>query len=139
MKILCNENNPVFVRRNGEYMLVPFCKLLLGDYIVGSSSYVGCVPHESGDSTYDGWVLYDYSGESIFPQDVCLFNPDEVELFAKDLWDNDFGAVPMNPDTECIEAPWLHFPTGTHREEIWHWFENTFSVRVHDLMYGGSE
>lgn len=23
----------------------------------------------------------------------------------------------------AIEQPFLHFPAGTHREEIWHWFE----------------
>ena len=45
----------------------------------------------------------------------------------KELW-NEFGDVPMNPETECIEEAW---------EEIWHWFEETFDVRVADLMYGG--
>ena len=53
----------------------------------------------------------------------------------KALW-NEFGDVPMNPDTECIEEMWHGFPAGTHREEIWRWFEETFNVRVHDLMYG---
>lgn len=55
---------------------------------------------------------------------------------AKELW-NEFGDVPMNPETECIEEAWNGFPAGTHREEIWHWFEETFDVRVADLMYGG--
>nr|DAZ80638.1 MAG TPA: hypothetical protein [Caudoviricetes sp.] len=52
------------------------------------------------------------------------------------LWE-EFGDVPMNPETECIEEPWNGFPAGTNREEIWHWFEETFSVSVADLMYGG--
>lgn len=52
------------------------------------------------------------------------------------LWE-EFGDVPMNPETECIEEPWNGFPAGTNREEIWHWFEETFSVSVDDLMYGG--
>lgn len=26
-------------------------------------------------------------------------------------------------DVDCIEESFLHFPIGTHREEIWHWFE----------------
>ncbi len=52
----------------------------------------------------------------------------------KDLW-NEFGDVPMDPETECIEVAWRKFPVGTHREEIWHWFEETFRVRVYDLMY----
>lgn len=51
-----------------------------------------------------------------------------------ELW-SEFGDIPMNPETECIEEPWLDFPAGTHREEIWHWFEETFDVSVHDLMF----
>lgn len=54
--------------------------------------------------------------------------------FICDLWEI-FGDVPMNPDTECIEESWLFFPIGTHREEIWHWFEETFTLSVaEDLM-----
>ena len=52
----------------------------------------------------------------------------------KELWE-DFGDVPMNPSTECIEDFWGKFRPGTHREEIWHWFEETFHVSVaEDLM-----
>lgn len=52
----------------------------------------------------------------------------------KDTW-KEFGDVPMNPETECIETEWYYFPAGTHREEIWHWFEETFDVSVaEDLM-----
>ena len=54
----------------------------------------------------------------------------------EELW-NEFGDVPMNPETECIEEAWNGFPAGTNREETWHWFEATFDVRVADLMYGG--
>lgn len=57
-----------------------------------------------------------------------------VDLRVKDLWKR-FGDVPMNPETECLEESFMHFPVGTHREEVWHWFEQTFNVRVFDLMY----
>lgn len=51
-----------------------------------------------------------------------------------DLWE-EFGEVPMDPVTECIEAPFRDFPAGTHREEVWHWFEEKFSLSVAmDLM-----
>ncbi len=50
------------------------------------------------------------------------------------LWE-DFGAVPMDPETERIESEWHVFNAGTHREEIWHWFEQTFDLSVaEDLM-----
>lgn len=46
----------------------------------------------------------------------------------------------MNPDTEKIEEPWLDFPAGTHREEIWHWFEEQFDISVaEDLMGQGGK
>jgi len=52
----------------------------------------------------------------------------------KELW-ADFGDVPMNPETECIEDFWGRFIPGDHREKIWHWFEETFHVSVaEDLM-----
>lgn len=42
--------------------------------------------------------------------------------------------VPINENEE-IEISWHHFPAGTHREEIWHWFENTFHVSIgNDLI-----
>lgn len=59
------------------------------------------------------------------------------QIYVKDLWE-DFGEVPMNPDTEEIEVPWMHFVPGTHREEIWHWFEEQFDISVaEDLMEQG--
>lgn len=45
------------------------------------------------------------------------------------LWEQ-FGHVPMNPETECIEATWYGFPAGTHREQIWKWFETQFHISV---------
>lgn len=58
----------------------------------------------------------------------------------RELW-KQFGDVPMNSETECIESMWgspiwnKAFYPGTHREEIWKWFEETFDVNVvEDLM-----
>ena len=53
----------------------------------------------------------------------------------EDLWEQ-FGDIPMNPETECIEEDFLGFPSGTHREMIWHWFDDRYSKGVHHLMYG---
>ena len=54
---------------------------------------------------------------------------------AKQVWD-ELADVPMDPETECIESDWNQFPAGTHREEIWHWIEDTYHVSVaEDLMY----
>lgn len=54
--------------------------------------------------------------------------------YVEELWE-EFGEVPVDPCTEEIEESWRHFPPGTHREEIWHWFEESFDLSVaEDLM-----
>lgn len=58
----------------------------------------------------------------------------------EDLWDK-FGDIPMNPETERIERDFCYdngnviFPAGTHREDIWHWFDERYSQGVYYLMY----
>jgi len=67
--------------------------------------------------------------------------PDEIETLAErdakleSLW-AEFGDVPMDPKTECMEAPFLDFPVGTPREDIWHWFDERHSKGVAYLLYG---
>ena len=58
---------------------------------------------------------------------------------ARQVWD-ELADVPIDPETECIESDWKQFPAGTHREEIWHWIEDTYHVSVaEDLMYACEE
>ncbi len=52
----------------------------------------------------------------------------------KNLWTK-FTEVPINVETECIEVPFLHFPTGTSKEEIWQWFDIRYSKGVAALLY----
>ena len=40
-----------------------------------------------------------------------------------ELW-NLFADTPVN-DNGLIEEPFLGFPEGTDREDIWHWFEDS--------------
>lgn len=58
-----------------------------------------------------------------------------VEIPVVELW-KEFGEVPMNPDTEEIVTEWNGFPAGTHREEIWYWFEETFNVSFTEELMG---
>ena len=48
------------------------------------------------------------------------------------LWAN-LGYVPVD-DEDQIQHAWLIFPPGTHREVIWHWFEQQFDVSVAKLQ-----
>ena len=55
----------------------------------------------------------------------------------EELWEQ-FGDIPMNPETECIEVPFMGWGVGIHREEIWHWFDVRHSKGVAYLLYGSS-
>jgi hypothetical protein len=61
-------------------------------------------------------------------------NLKKTEQDFRSLW-NELGNIPIDED-ENIEEDFLHFEMGTHREEIWHWFEEEFDISVaKDLMY----
>ena len=62
----------------------------------------------------------------------CTIQTSDKEI--EKLWEK-FEDVLMDPVTECMEAPFLDFPAGTHREEIWHWFDERHSEGVAYLLY----
>ena len=91
--------------------------------------YLGCgLAGGNWDYVYDHILVPHFKG---YPYGMTVvYRMDSI----KKLW-QDFGDIPMNPETECIEQSWHGFPAGTQREEIWHWFEETFDISVAaDLM-----
>ena len=87
-----------------------------------------------------------YSENRIEYPDYCTIYDglDEIDTLRErdeeleELWTL-FSDVPMDPETECIEEGFLGFDKGTHREEIWHWFDERYSKGVACLMYNGAE
>ena len=71
-----------------------------------------------------------YSEEFLDDEDT-VYTDEQLEAF----WSR-FGDVPMDPETERMEDDFLSFPQGTHREEIWHWFDKRHSKGVAFLLYG---
>lgn len=66
-----------------------------------------------------------------------FLDPDDTEYTDKQLealWDQ-FADIPMDPETERMEEDFLCFPIRTHREEIWHWFDERHSKGVYYLLY----
>lgn len=60
--------------------------------------------------------------------------PVERDRYLESLW-LESDDVSLNPNTECIEEPYLFFSIGTHREEIWRWFDKHHSRGVAYLLY----
>ncbi|MCD8109982.1 MAG: hypothetical protein LUE14_07775 [Clostridiales bacterium] len=57
-----------------------------------------------------------------------------VERSYKELWE-ELADIPIDSETETIDTDWIGFPAGTHREDIWHWFEDYYKISVAvDLM-----
>lgn len=82
---------------------------------------------QAGDILVEWIENYDILNEQIFKKDR--------DKHIEELW-NRFADVPMNPETEKMEEQFLHFPAGTDREEIWHWFDLRYSRGVAALLYG---
>lgn len=59
----------------------------------------------------------------------------ERDAALEDMW-RDFGDVPMSPETERMEQPFMRWPANTPREDIWHWFDERHSEGVAYLLYG---
>ena len=94
-----------------------------GGHTIALPGYLGC-----GLAGGDWEIVYNMIKkiEKKYHTSITLYY---IDKSIKQLWD-DFGAIPMEPKTECIKKEWHGFPDGTHREEIWHWFEETFDVSV---------
>lgn len=67
--------------------------------------------------------------------DIEMLRDRDAQL--EEMWDQ-LSDVPMNPETECIEAGVMGWGPGIHREEIWHWFDKRHSKGVAYLLYGDS-
>lgn len=94
--------------------------------------WTNVVQRESYKSGINGYTyVFDEREKSNFNSFV---KQKSASIYTRMLWD-EFGNVPMNPETEEIEEDWRDFPLGTHREEIWHWFEESFNISVAELMY----
>jgi len=59
--------------------------------------------------------------------------PVERDRHLESLW-AELTDVPMDPETECMEAPFCFFSAGTHREDIWRWFDEHHSRGVSYLL-----
>lgn len=101
-----------------------------------------CIDYHCADN-YDGTTARFYIS---FMMDMtpARFEKWLKRDFAKRLW-SELGDVLIDESGELIDVDWVVpsgiegqttiFARGTHREEIWHWFEETFDVSVaKDLM-----
>ena len=72
--------------------------------------------------------------EDFYEFEARYENTEARDKAMEDLW-NELTDVPMNPETEKMDAPFLSFPIGTDREDIWHWFDERHSRGVSFLLY----
>ena len=60
---------------------------------------------------------------------VELIRPDET----LERWWAELGDIPVDDDG-IIQEPFLWWPKGTDREDIWHWFDEKYPGGVVKLM-----
>lgn len=61
--------------------------------------------------------------------DMFLLTPNKED----DCWD-ELTDIPVD-ENECLDIDWLFWDKGTHREEIWEWFDYNHSKGVYWLIY----
>lgn len=65
--------------------------------------------------------------------DIPLLRDRDEEI--EELWAQ-LEDVPMNPETERLEADFFIWGPGVTRDEVWHWFDRRHSKGVAYLLYG---
>lgn len=65
-------------------------------------------------------------------QDIETLQDRDEEL--EELWEQ-LEDVPINSETERLDEPFMGWPVGTEREEIWHWFDHRHSKGIAYLLY----
>lgn len=95
-----------------------------------------CSDDEKKECDFLNRHLLELEPDTILVSLAFFVNPDAKfrDSEVLELWEK-FDDISMNTETECIEEEFLHFPIGTHREEIWHWFDEHYSKGVYDLLY----
>lgn len=68
-----------------------------------------------------------------------LWNDEQIQehndAILEKLWAA-FADTPIGEHGDAIEEAFMHFPAGTDRFEIWHWFDEKHSKGLNWLMYG---
>ena len=62
---------------------------------------------------------------------MSIYQKYDDELL-ESMWD-ELEDVPID-ENECLDVDWQGWSKGTHREEIWHWFDEQHSKGVGWLM-----
>ena len=121
----------------------PVCgkRLMLCDECQHTGKAGGCdYNSETGFCRYNPQTISDiidskeptHCSEQSVPLEMSTIKKRDATL--ETLW-SEFGDIPMNPVTECMEEAFMSFPAGTHREEIWRWFDERHSKGVAYLLY----
>ena len=112
--------------------------VLMSDYYGGNCASVAQLFYDDGDNwkrEIEKAIIATLSVQETVTPDTLLLveipgaDKSDKDIRLEELW-RQFGDVPMNPETECIEEDFLHFPAGTNRMDIWHWFDEQHSLGV---------
>jgi hypothetical protein len=83
-------------------------------------------------STLPTEIPFGYFKVNIKDLPAIINDKGNKKLLAERLWES-LGNIPINEKDE-LDEPFLDFPKGTGRFEIWSWFEEDFDVSVVELM-----
>lgn len=104
-----------------------------GDSFTGMHCKIGIYPDDASEDeeALDGDVFYYFDDYETIQKDEHEFAITSMEMYQASLkelmalWKklSDIPTVYEGEGVDTIESKFLHFDIGTHRETIWHWFE----------------
>lgn len=78
------------------------------------------------------WVTRRKSRDELRGVIVSMERKAIIDEALEKMWD-ELEDVPVD-ENECIDIDWHGWSKGTHREEIWHWFDERYSKGFGWLM-----
>lgn len=95
--------------------------------------WIGDEDFLDGSHPEEGFWCPNCDGKDAYLQDLNYGDSFSLKE-AKPLWEL-LGYIPVD-DYGNIQEEFLGFEIGTNREDIWHWFEDTFHLSVGDDLMG---
>lgn len=91
------------------------------------------------DKMEDCNISYNVTMETVVGKVMREIELDDVlgDAVLEFLWE-EFTDFPGVDENDCLLDGFLGFERGTHREEVWHWFDEKYSGGVVKLMNGGN-
>lgn len=122
-------NDPNVLHSEEDYVMHPNARSI---WITVDGISVNITRNDEG-VVVDVYPLHDEATDPVLGTYVFYDEVQYTDVALAQMWEEFDVEI---DDEEKIEAPFLHFPKGTDRMGIWHWFDERFSEGLGKFLEG---